>query len=408
MARPSPIKTIDHPITEADIDIDAAKVLRRLNQFGHEAYLVGGGVRDLLLGKQPKDFDIVTSARPNEVRQLFNNCRLIGRRFRLAHILFGGGKIIECATFRAKPPEADHGALIVDDNEFGTPDTDAQRRDFTVNGLFYDQQSEQVIDYVGGLKDLERRSLCTIGNPVVRFREDPIRMLRAVKFMARLDLELSPSNRMAIEAERIELTKAAIPRIYEEIIRMLRGGAAARSFELLEELGLLELMLPELSGWLRHADEAPEALQATLSALDALLAEDDSYSNGLALAALYWPLYHRLVGPNGDQLDAHTLGELANAIVAPAAARLRMPRRDMFSMVAALERQYRHLQIMNRKSRRVSFVRERTFPEFYGLLSLRTEAEALPPELLQMWGDLAHDHRQSSRDQGRRGRRRRR
>ncbi|MFN3200183.1 MAG: polynucleotide adenylyltransferase PcnB [Bradymonadia bacterium] len=406
MSRPAPIRTVDHPITPEQIDEDAAKVLRRLNQFGHEAFLVGGGVRDLMLGIQPKDYDVVTSATPNEVRDLFNNCRLIGRRFRLAHILFSGGKIIECATFRAKPPETSRGDLIVDDNEFGTPDTDAQRRDFTVNGLFYDQQTTQVIDYVGGLHDLERRVLCTIGEPAVRFREDPVRMLRAVKFMARLDLDLDPANRAAIESERTELTKSAIPRLYEEIIRMLKGGAAARSFELLEELGLLELMLPEFSGWLRGNPGAPEALKRTLGALDDAIRQGASASNGMLITALYWPIYRDLVSPYAEGANPKAMAEMAQILVSPAAARLRMPRRDLFAVINALERQYRHHQVLKKKGRRVSFVREQSFPEFIGLLHLRTVSEGLPQEPLQAWQDLALEHRRPEQHRPRRGRRR--
>src|SRR5512146_1560530 len=184
----------DHPpeIPPERLDGDALKVIARLRHMHHQAYLVGGCVRDLLLGATPKDFDVATNAHPGEVRAVFRNCRLIGRRFRLAHVYFRGGKVIEVATFRKNPTElAEDGAdedadlLITRDNVFGTAEEDAVRRDFTVNGLFYDVGSGEVIDYVGGRQDLEDRRIATIGDPEVRMREDPVRALRAVRFAAR-------------------------------------------------------------------------------------------------------------------------------------------------------------------------------------------------------------------------------
>src|SRR5688572_19119833 len=203
----------DHPISRKQIDPDALKVLYRLKQASHVAYLVGGGVRDLMLGRKPKDFDISTSAHPNEVKKLFRNCRLIGRRFRLAHILFGGGKIIEVATFRRKSDEEvgpeREDLLVRRENTFGTPEEDAERRDFTINGLFYDIGTFSVIDFVGGLRDLQERTIRTIGDPEIRLREDPVRMLRAVKFAARLDFRIASEDLAAIRHHRADVLKAA-------------------------------------------------------------------------------------------------------------------------------------------------------------------------------------------------------
>ncbi|HEY1696298.1 MAG TPA: polynucleotide adenylyltransferase PcnB [Polyangiaceae bacterium] len=241
------------------IDPDAAKVVRRLERSGHEAYLVGGCVRDLLLGSKPKDFDVATSARPEDVRALFRNCRIIGRRFRLAHILFGGGKVVEVATFRRNPAmeapdEADAEAvddiLIRSDNIFGEAHEDALRRDFTMNALFYDLDRRQVLDWCGGMQDLKRRTIHTIGDPMVRFREDPIRVLRAIKFAARLDLGIAPDVYDAMVWTREDLAKAARPRVFEEILRLLRGGAAHRSMWLLWETGAMAVLLPELAAFL--------------------------------------------------------------------------------------------------------------------------------------------------------------
>jgi poly(A) polymerase len=252
---------VRHDVVLSDdrIDPDAAKVVRRLERSGHQAYLVGGCVRDLLLGGKPKDFDIATSARPEDVRALFRNCRIIGRRFRLAHILFGAGKVIEVATFRRNPameaPEEEASEvfddlLIRSDNVFGEAHEDALRRDFTMNALFYDLDRRQVLDWCGGIEDVRQRTIHTIGDPMVRFREDPIRILRAIKFAARLDLGIAPDVYDAMVWVREDLAKSARPRVFEEILRLLRGGAAHRSAWLMWETGAMSVLLPDLAAFL--------------------------------------------------------------------------------------------------------------------------------------------------------------
>ena len=237
-------------LDRAAIDPDADRVVRKLTRAGYKAYLVGGCVRDLLVGKKPKDFDIATSATPNEVKATFRNSRIIGRRFRLAHVFFGS-KIIETATFRANPKDDDdHDLLIRRDNVFGTETEDARRRDFTINGLFYDVEKEEVIDHVNGLADLEAKLVRTIGDPDIRFQEDPVRMLRAIKFAARLDFGFEPKTWQALLRWRGEVSKCAPPRLLEEMHRLMRGGAARRSFELLVETGVLEILSPFLAGLL--------------------------------------------------------------------------------------------------------------------------------------------------------------
>ena len=234
------------------IDADADRVVRKLARAGHKAYLVGGCVRDLLVGKKPKDFDVATSATPNEVKATFRNTRIIGRRFRLAHVFFGS-KNIEVATFRANPAREDGDdseLLIRRDNVFGTETEDARRRDFTINGLFYDVEREEVIDHVGGLADLDAKLVRTIGDPDVRFQEDPVRMLRALKFAARLDFGFEPATWKALLRWRGEISKCAPPRLLEEMHRLLRGGAARRSFELMVETGVLAVLSPYLAGLL--------------------------------------------------------------------------------------------------------------------------------------------------------------
>jgi poly(A) polymerase len=309
MMEPTVLPRSEHTISRRDIDPDALKVLYRLREHGYVAYLVGGSVRDLMLGRRPKDFDIGTSAHPYEIKKLFRNCWIIGRRFRLAHVKFGL-KTIEVATFRrqvadlpaepggpAETPDspaaeqtsaiADNVAFIHRDNSFGTPEEDAFRRDFTVNGMFYDIASFSVIDYVGGLDDLKRRVIRSIGDPNVRFVEDPVRMLRAVVMASRLDFQLDPGVIAAIERHRDLIRQASPARMIEEYYKILRSGAAARTFHALDETGLLELVTPELAG-------AGERFYESLISLDAWRRQHPeipaSLTNPILVGALVGPL----------------------------------------------------------------------------------------------------------------------
>jgi poly(A) polymerase len=261
-----------HPLEllEGRMDSDAEKVVRRLVRHNFEAYLVGGCVRDLLLGRSPKDFDVATSARPDDVRRLFRNSRIIGRRFRLVHVLFGAGKVIETATFRKTPEEARESddLLIRNDNVFGDADEDANRRDFTINALFYDFERRAVIDWVGGMPDIEQRVVRTIGDPIVRFREDPVRILRAIKFSAKLDLAIAEEVYDAIVVCRDSLARAARPRLFEELLRLMREGAAHRAMWLCWETGVLDVLLPELSGYLADASQDNRNIFRLLDAID--------------------------------------------------------------------------------------------------------------------------------------------
>jgi poly(A) polymerase len=234
----------EHVVSRKNIDPDALKVLYRLKNHGYVGYLVGGGVRDLLLERQPKDFDIGTSAHPQQVKKLFRNCFIVGRRFRLCHVRFGP-KVIEVSTFRrqAEPEEGD--TLIRRDNTFGSPEEDAFRRDFTVNALFYDIATFSVIDWVDGLADLQARVIRTIGDPGVRLREDPVRMLRAVALAARLDFSIDRDTGEAIRTLRGEIVRSSPARILDEFYKILRQGRSRDTFRKLHEYGLLAYLLPE-------------------------------------------------------------------------------------------------------------------------------------------------------------------
>jgi poly(A) polymerase len=302
MVEPRVIPRAEHSVSRRDIDPDALKVLYRLRQHDHVAYLVGGSVRDLLLGRRPKDFDIGTSAHPYQVKKLFRNCWIIGRRFRLAHVKFGP-KVIEVATFRRQLQPGEeivqegvpapallhgNGHHQPHDNTFGTPEEDAFRRDFTINALFYDIATFSVIDYVNGLDDLRAGLVRSIGDPRVRFQEDPVRMLRAVALSARLDFALDPPVRDAIAAERHLITKSSPARLLDEFYKILRSGFAEKTFRSLAAIGLLEPIAEEL-----HA-RATDPLWDSLKALDRyrsnFAAPPDTFTNAILLGSLVAPL----------------------------------------------------------------------------------------------------------------------
>ena len=384
-------------ISPEQIDPEAAKVVQRLRRFDHAAYLVGGCVRDLLLGGKPKDFDVATSATPNELRQRFRNCRIIGRRFRLAHIFFGS-KIIETATFRANPNESEgessegsgdgesQDLLIRRDNVFGTAEEDARRRDFTINGLFYDLESGEVIDYVSGMADIEARLVRTIGDPDIRFREDPVRILRAVKFAARCNLTIEPETyrRMLDHAE--ELQKCAQARVSEEIYRLLRAGAAKRSVELLLETTLLRQLIPAIDKALEADDSDAEArlvkarFWAYLAALDrSTVRRDTPPSNALILAALLFPKLRDALHPDTNSIDDIGLF-VARAIAAPV-EQIKASRRDSDLAQRILLSMRWMFPGSNGGRRRPTFAGREFREDAERLREIVSDAESLAPEI---------------------------
>lgn len=248
---PPPPESTEPPEIALDlIDADALWVVRRLQAKGFEAYLTGGCVRDLLLGRTPKDFDVATAAHPNQVKSVFRNCRLVGRRFRLAHVFFPSGKVIETATFRANPidelDDLPSDLLVSRDNVFGTVEQDARRRDLTINGLFYDPLKGKVLDFVDGRADLEARLIRTIGVPEVRFQEDPVRIIRAIKFATRLGFAIEEGTQAGMRAAVGGLVRCAPARLQEELLRLLTSGHAAQAMEMCREVGVCGAILPEL------------------------------------------------------------------------------------------------------------------------------------------------------------------
>jgi poly(A) polymerase len=322
MVEPTIVPRADHAISRRDVDPAALKVLYKLHEHNYIAYLVGGSVRDLLLHRRPKDFDVGTSAHPHQIKKLFRNCWIIGRRFRLAHVKFGP-KTIEVATFRrqvqpaeltaeaeiaaAGPDEVvtpeeslpaepensrrrqagDRDRLIHRDNTYGTPEEDAFRRDFTVNALFYDIGTFAIIDYVGGLDDLEARVIRCIGDPEVRFLEDPVRMLRAVVLAARLQFTIDEPVLDAIAVQRHEIAKSAPARLLEEYFKILRSGHAAEAMRQLRETGLMKEISPELAAGSSQVWEHVAALDRFRARFEST---PDSLTNAILVGSLLYPL----------------------------------------------------------------------------------------------------------------------
>jgi poly(A) polymerase len=303
---PKIIPRREHAISRQQLSRNALQTLYRLKDQGFTAYLVGGCVRDLILGRIPKDFDICTNATPGQIKKMFRNCRLVGRRFRLAHLHFRD-EIIEVSTFRAtaaddegaaseisqngRPPHhlKNEDGMIIRDNIFGTPGEDALRRDFTINALAYNIADYSVIDFTSGLADLEQRLIRPIGDPVVRFTEDPVRMIRAVRFAATLDFTIEQETWNIIREQASTINRAAPARLYEEILKLFLLGSACQVFVLLEKSGLLAALFPWLNRWLDGDTSRSELISATLKWLDDLVHKGTPPSPSLMIAALFGP-----------------------------------------------------------------------------------------------------------------------
>ncbi len=401
----------EHKIAPDRIDQHAFYVIQKLRQAGHIAYLVGGGVRDLLLNQRPKDFDVSTSAKPEEIRALFRNAILIGRRFRLAHIRFGR-KVIEVSTFRSGATE--EAGLIVRDNEWGTEEQDVLRRDFTINGLFYDPESQKVIDYVGGYLDLEKRVLRTIGQPDIRFTQDPVRMIRLIKFCARFNFEIHKPTFEALLNCKGEILKSSSARIFEELLRMLESGSSSSFFHLLNEYGLLKPLSPILSRFL-ESNEVPYHLLRVIDDEVKKATPEEPLDRSLLLATLIFPLFTHNTAEKAKaqekQLHLGQIAEMAHRTIDHAFNPFfKIPRRMRGIMGFILTSQYRFIPIDGRPLRRPRAPRDPLFPMALHLLKFRSIVD---PEILPhytLWTEAAfvsHESEEAPPPQRRRRRRRR-
>ena len=373
----------EHCISRSNIDPCALKVLYRLSELGYTAYLVGGSVRDLLMGRTPKDFDVGTSASPNEVKRAFRNCFLIGRRFRLAHVRFGD-KVIETATFRQNSQTV--GEIIehaaegpLEDNTFGTPETDAYRRDFTVNGLFYDIKDFSVIDWVGGMRDIEKKVIRAIGDPGIRFQEDPVRMMRAIKFSSRLGFRIERKTAAAMEKYHSCILTAAVPRVCEEVFRLFTYGHSAEAFRQLYRYGLMGDLMPELAEFVSRDGGAKSKTFKYLETLDGyekmMSGKGLEVSNGLRAAVLMTAMFR---AERKDGSGRRIMQYLMSAI--------KMPKSAYFTAVTLME-STRRLSVAPSKAKQ-RFIYNRDFLDAldYNRIVLRTEKRS--ESTLNEWADL--------------------
>jgi poly(A) polymerase len=408
-----------HNISRANISNNAIKVLTRLSKSGYEAYLVGGGVRDLLLGREPKDFDIATNALPEEVKQVFSNCRLIGRRFRLAHVHFGR-EIVEVATFRSNRTTTEAGdrhvenGMILRDNVYGTLEEDAQRRDFTINALYYNIDDFSVVDFANGMSDLQQGVIRLLGDVESRYREDPVRLLRAIRFAAKLGFVIEPATEAPIAKLATLLEDVPSARLYEEVLKLFLSGAALESFEKLRHYQLFGQLFPATEEALSHEDhEFPITfVNQGMANTDDRLSQGKSVTPAFLFAVLLWEPVRLQAGRLEAEEGIHPLEALQSAaadVLSNQAKYVSIPKRFSYPMRDIWQLQARFTQRQGKRPQRLA-----SHPKFraaYDFLLLRAESGEVDRELADWWTVYQHakgEEKASMTEQGRRGRGRRR
>lgn len=392
----SPVRA-DLPFSLRRLDRRAVDVVRTLQEHGHETYLVGGCVRDSLLGLRPKDYDIATSARPGQVKRLFRRSRIIGRRFRIVHV-YAGRDVFEIATFRREPPQngRSQDEPIRDDNVFGTAREDAKRRDFTVNGLFLDPRKHEIVDWVGGLEDLEARRMISIGDPDLRFREDPVRILRLIKFMRRLGLDAGPDEIAAARAHAGMLAEAASPRLVEELFRLMQTGDMVGCFSDLLALGVVPLLVPDIATWLERAPDNQDRLLAMFDALDRWVEDGGEPSYGFRLACLYGPMMEDELDPDTRTVPVREVPQVPAFLLARLQQSARLPRAAIGRATAVLlaqeimdpEREALRRRKRRRKASRERVLSSEAFEDSLEFLRCRLEAAGRDPAPYDEWHEL--------------------
>jgi poly(A) polymerase len=397
-APPVRIPRPEHTVSREHISKYALKVLYQLHHAGYQAFLVGGCVRDLLLNTTPKDFDVVTNARPEQIRALFRNCRLIGKRFVLAHVHFGK-EIIEVATFRAHHSDGEGGSTttggrIVLDNVYGTIDEDAYRRDFTINALYYDISDFSLLDYAHGMADLKAGLLRLIGDPVLRYQEDPVRMLRAVRFAAKLDFEIEPAA--AAPIFHLKGLLAGIPkaRLYEEVQKLFLTGHATQSLVKLKQYGLLTPLFAETEKTLADDPYAERLIHLALASTDARFARHQSVNPAFLLAALLWPpMAQRLPHLHEQGLpEQDALLRAMQQVMSKQGQQLMIPRRIITQLQDIWLLQPRLTRRRGGYKSRLSVLGSPHFRAGYDFLQLRLAAGEDLEHEVQIWTDLLHKH----------------
>jgi poly(A) polymerase len=407
----------EHTVSRQNIHPDALKVMYRLVRKGFTAYLVGGGVRDLLLGRTPKDFDVSTSATPSQIKKIFQNCFLIGRRFRLAHIRFED-HVIETSTFRRCPDQeeenGDDDLYMLRDNCYGTPEEDALRRDFTINGLFYEVERFSIIDHVGGLSDIQNRLIRCIGDPGIRFREDPVRMIRAVRFASRLDFNIEPATYNAIMRHHEEILKASPPRVFEEMQKLFAYGAGEKAFRLLYKTGLLHNLLPEMADFLDHDHGQDSILWTWLEHLDSRIRTVGKVEPVLVFAALFSAPVQHLAARYATEGERVVYNALLEDLLQPICVRMSMPKWMCSRVIQIMANQTRFEPDKKKRFSKRGFVAHECFPETLALYQLGLLVSGADLGPAEMWSSLRsemeaenpHSLRPDSRGEGRTTRKR--
>jgi poly(A) polymerase len=396
--RPGPtiIPRSEHGISRSNVSENALKVLYRLKKSGYMAFLVGGGVRDLLLGLRPKDFDIATDAHPEEIRKLFRNSRLIGRRFRLAHVRFGRD-IVEVATFRAggnsagDDQEHSDSGRILRDNVYGNIHDDIWRRDFTINALYYNIADFSVWDYTGGMDDIRSKTLRLIDDPWVRYREDPVRMLRAVRFAAKLDFTIAPDTAAPIRDLGPLLADVPAARLFDETLKLFQSGHARKSFDQLVEYDLLTYLFPSAAALVRgiEGESVAQFIRQGLANTDTRVAEEKSITPMFLYAVFLWPGVKRLaevLAKDQNVSEYEAMQEAMYRVVAEQTARTSVPKRFSAPMKELLALQRRFSTRNGVRAQRL--LEHKRFRAAYDFLVLRSRCGEVDPALADWWTEV--------------------
>ncbi len=380
-----------HGVSPNQLSQNALTVIKKLKRAGYDAFLVGGGVRDLLLGYQPKDFDVVSNATPEQVRKLFRHSRIIGRRFPIVHVCFYRD-IIEVSTFRGNGNKEDADktpslSMIHRDNTYGTIEEDVWRRDFTVNALFYNIDNACIVDFVGGLTDIGARQIRMIGDPIQRFHEDPVRLLRAIRLAAKLDFEIEPQTQMALQQLGNLLQQVPAARLLDEVVKLFFAGSAWPTFQFLQRMGYFSLLFPLLNERLKADNEAwiYPLIEAALKSTDDRFHNQQRLTPGFLLAVFLWPvLTHHLQSMMDQGTRFHAALPLAMTHIIKSQSNACLITHRMSAMLRAMWTLQFHLE-KRRKRRVYQLLGNRYFRAAFDLLALRAKVGQVPQSLVDWW-----------------------
>ena len=391
-----------HTVSRRDISSAALKVLYKLHDEGYTAYLAGGAVRDLMLGKTPKDFDVVTDATPSQIRQMFKNCRIIGRRFRLAHVLFRN-EVIETSTFRAPVPEDPDSenqshimtaadGLVMRDNLFGTPQEDALRRDFTINALFYNIADFSIIDYAGGLQDLEKKLIRVIGDPDRRFTEDPVRMIRAARFAGSLNGSIHESDLNSMQRNAPLLLQASPSRMYEEVQKIFFCGAAAAVYPWLDKANLIQPMFHDFGTWMAADSQRTQWFTQTLEQLDRWRDARLDIHPALLFALLFGEYHEARIADEASDKESlfDTTRRVVHTHLSSICEQVRIPKTIIYQVCDIMTHQLRFQKTQGRQPQR--FMQHPGFLDAFLYFKFAAKVQQRDPELLSFWSQLRQEN----------------